>query len=364
MRAGAAMAAVGFTVAALGSVLVLLAADLDVPTQELAWLASGFGAGLIVVALTGPRLLARGASTVLRLASALLAGGVALLALAGSLATVVLGALSLGVGAAAIVLAASALLSGPGAARRLSAVNAAASTAGVLAPLALGSFEAFAGAGRLALLVLVPPLLILAAVPDRVTTTTKSSPAAAPPALVVGEAVRRWALVVLAVSVEFCFALWGVARLQATGLTPAGAVAAATAFPLGMAIGRTAGVRWAQAPGVLPVSIATTAIATTAVVAGSGPVIVALGLAVAGLGVALMYPLTLAALLACPGLGAERGASAGAAASGTAILLAPLALGGLAALVEVRLAFLVVLVPLTLLAVHSARLRAAQVARA
>lgn len=349
LRAGIALAAVGFTNAALGSMLVLLARDLAVETRQLSWLSSAYGAGLLLVALIGVRLLARGPDAVLRAGALLLALGAALLALAQDATAVVLGALALGLGAATLVLAVSALLSGHGVARRLAAVNAAASIAGILAPLTLSALDATAGSGRAALLLLVPPLLVLAAVRDHNATTTPP-PLPEPGALHRGEVVRRWNRLVLAVAVEFCFVVWAVARLQLTGLTPAGAVAAATAFPLGMAIGRTAGLRLTTTPSALPLSALTTTLGTVAVVLGEHVAVIAAGLLIAGLGVALLYPLTLAHLLTSPGLGPARGASAGALATGAAVLLAPLALAAVAAVVDLKLAFLLVLPPLALLA--------------
>jgi MFS family permease len=73
------------------------------------------------------------------------------------------------------------------------------------------------------------------------------------------------------------------------------------------------------------------------------PVLVALGLVVAGLGVAPLYPVTLASLVATPGLSSARLAAIGALASGTAILVAPAVLAVLARVVDLRTAYLVTL---------------------
>lgn len=347
-RVGIALAAVGFTTAALGSLLVLLARDLDVDPQQLSLLSSAFGGGLLAVAVTGTRLLTRGPDPVLRGGALLLAGGAILLALAQDTGPVMLGALAAGLGTATLVLAVSAQLTGPGAVRRRAAGNAAASIAGVLAPLALSALDATAEAGRIALLLLLPPLLLLISVPARHTTHEPAS--ASSDLLDRGEVARRWSRVVLAVSAEFCFVVWAVTRLQLTGLTPASAVAAATAFPLGMALGRTAGLRLSTVPNVLPLSALISALGTAAVVLGEQTPLVAAGLFTAGLGVALLYPVTLAHLLASPGLSPAAGASAGALATGTAVLLAPLTLATIATTINLRLAFLLVLLPLTLIA--------------
>jgi hypothetical protein len=77
--------------------------------------------------------------------------------------------------------------------------------------------------------------------------------------------------------------------------------------------------------------------------------VVAIGLVIAGLGVAPLYPVTLAALVATPGLSPARLAAFGALASGTAILLAPAALALIARVVEIRTAYLVTLPLIALL---------------
>jgi hypothetical protein len=235
------------------------------------------------------------------------------------------------------VLVTPALLTGPAAARRLSRVNAASSAAGVAAPLALGALDGAAGRGRLVLLAAVPVLLLLAlsARPAATAAAGSASAAAAPRA--VGE---RWLRVVLAVAVEFCFVVWAVTRLQATGLGPAAATLWGTAFPLGMALGRLAGPVLLGRAHVVPLAAAVSAAGAVAVAVATGSAGVAGGLAVAGLGVAVLYPVTLADLAQTPGLPPARGAALGALASGVAILLAPPALAVLGNEVGLRAAFL------------------------
>ncbi|WP_329001483.1 MFS transporter [Kribbella sp. NBC_00709] len=152
-----------------------------------------------------------------------------------------------------------------------------------------------------------------------------------------------WLRVVLSVSVEFCFVVWAVARLVATGLPTATAALLGSAFPIGMAIGRAIGpIRWRGWSPVLP-SGALAACGTLMVSLFDTPAIVALGLVVAGLGVAPLYPVTLASLVATPGLSSARLSAIGALASGTAILLAPAILAVLARAVDLSTAYLVTL---------------------
>jgi MFS family permease len=234
------------------------------------------------------------------------------------------------------------------------------------------------------MLVAVPPLLLLAALTHRLRSgrSGASAPDAGespPPVLIdsapaVGRgrkwAVRRvarqvlvqvgagWLRVVLSVAVEFCFVVWAVARLVATGLPTATAALLGSAFPIGMAAGRAIGpLRMRSWSPVVP-SGALAVVGTLLVSLFDSPALVALGLVVAGLGIAPLYPVTLAALVATPGLSPARLAAIGALASGTAILVAPAALALVARVVEIRTAYLITLPLLAVLVALSRRLTA------
>lgn len=157
-----------------------------------------------------------------------------------------------------------------------------------------------------------------------------------------------WVGIVLGVSVEFCMVFWSADYIeQVLRLTKADAAQAVSLFLMAMIIGRLLGsrlVQWFSTRAVVTVSI---------VVAGIGfllfwrteNVLAALsGLFLTGLGVANLYPLTLSlAINASNGNTVQAGARA-TLASGTAILALPLALGGLADAVGIRLAYTVVLI--------------------
>jgi hypothetical protein len=273
----------------------------------------------------------------------------------------------------------------------LSRVNAVASATGILAPLAIGTLDGLGPSGRLAMLAAAPPLLALALLTrrhagGRASAEEAERPDAAPPAageradatagqvseerpehsavpvlidsapaVGLGRKWRRvgrrvavdvgvgWLRVVLAVAVEFCFVVWAVARLVASGLPTATAALLGSAFPIGMAVGRAIGpIRWRGWSPVFP-SGALAACGTLLVSVFDVPAVVALGLVVAGLGVAPLYPVTLASLVAIPGISSARLAAVGAMASGTAILVAPALLAVLARIVELRTAYLVTL---------------------
>jgi hypothetical protein len=340
---GVALSGLGYLLGGLGSYLVLLARDVGVGRGELTWLSAGFGAALLAVGAAGPWVLRAGAHRALRAAAATLAAGMALLAVAPGLAAAQVGGLLAGAGGSVLVLASSALLAGPGLGARLTRVNAASSAAGIAAPLLLGAIDQLAGSGRLAFLLPAPALLWVAA----------SSPPAAPrlaggrPSLV--GVAAAWLAIVLAVSAEFAFVVWGAARLVDGGLAPASAAAAAAAFPIGMAAGRLAAPRFLARASLLVPGALVGAAGAALVIAPTGPALATGGLALAGLGIAVLYPLTLAGLVGTPGLGAGLGAALGCAASGAAALASPALLGGLAAWTGLRAAFAAVPVLLLLL---------------
>ncbi|MFI5908300.1 MFS transporter [Dactylosporangium sp. NPDC051541] len=360
-QAAVAQAVLGVALSGLGAFLVLAARDLDLPAERLAGMSASVGLGLIAVGLAGPILLRRGPHSTLRGGAIVLAAGCVLFAVAPTVPVAIAGVLLLGAGTAALNMVTPALLAGDHLAQRLSRVIAVGSIVAVLAPMAIGALDSTGVTGRLLLVPLVIPLLMLAA--SRPAHTTEPSPArtAEPPPESpqrprLGAVARRWTAVVLAVSIEFCFTIWAVARLTEAGVSASVAALLGAAFPAGMAIGRIlAPPLLARLPAV-PIGGALTAAAAVAVAVIEEPVGVTVALAVAGVGVATLYPVTLAALVATPGLSARHAVSIGTVASGTAILLAPTALAAIGGHTGLRLAFLIT-VPLivAVIAVHGLR---------
>ncbi|MFF0270625.1 MFS transporter [Kribbella sp. NPDC004536] len=374
IRIGIALSAMGFVLSGLGACVAILARDLSEPTSRLALLSSGFAVGLMLVAVVGPRMLRRWAiPTVLGLGSVVCAVGAVLIAVAPAYVVAIAGGLLVGLGGALLVLVAPLMLNGPTAASRLSRVNAVASGVGILAPLAVGTLDTLGPTGRLAMLAAAPPLLLLAVLTRRTQPPPPPTATAVPvlidsaPAVGLAGKWRRvgrrvvmdvgvgWLRVVLAVSVEFCFVVWGVARLVAAGLPTATAALLGSAFPIGMAVGRAIGpIRINGWSPVVPSSVLAAA-GTLLVSLFDAPAVVAAGLIVAGLGVAPLYPVTLASLVATPGISAARLAAVGAMASGTAILVAPALLAVLARAVDLRTAYLITLPLLAVLFLLSRR---------
>ena len=357
---GLALAGLGFAIAGLGACVALLARDLGEATDRLAWLSSAFAVGLLIVALIGPMALRTDARMlVLRVGAIVCAVGALLLAVAQELAVALAGGLLVGLGGALMLLVVPLLLSGPRAAVRIARANAVSSTTGIFAPLVIGALDSLGPTGRLAMLLAILPLLLVLPLtrsrmaPRAVRVVAESSGDGAP----WGTVFRGWSRVVLAVSVEFCFVIWAVARLLATDVPAGTAALLASAFPIGMAVGRTIGpenlgrvsgpVTRGRGSAMLPGGVLAAA-GTVLVTAFDSPVVVTVGLAFAGLGVATLYPIVLADLISISGVNPAHLASLSAFASGTAILLAPAALAALAGILDLRTAFLI---PLPLLAI-------------
>jgi hypothetical protein len=359
------LAGLGFAIAGLGACVALLARDLDESTDRLAVLPSAFAVGLLLIAAVGSIVLRTDAKLpVLRVGALVCAAGAVLLAVAGNLVVALAGGLFVGLGGALMILVVPMMLSGPRAALRIARANAISSTTGIFAPLVIGTLDSVGPTGRLAMLLAAVPLVLLVPLTRCYQADGAGIPVSPANDVVVGRAGglslmtggtgRRpwgsvfggWSRVVLAVAVEFCFVIWAVARMLATDLPAGKAALLASAFPIGMAVGRVIGpVKVRRVSALLPAAVLA-AVGTVLVTAFNTPVPVAIGLGVAGLGVATMYPIVLADLISIPGVSPAHLASLSACASGVAILLAPAALAALAGVLELRAAFLI---PLPLL---------------
>jgi MFS family permease len=340
VAAAGTQAVLGFYLGGLGATLVLLARDFAVPLLTLGWLSSGFGAASLLMGVIGSKALRLGPERLARAAFVLLATGGVLIALAPVLTVAQLGALLLGVGGAVTVLCTPSLVVGQGIARRLTLVTAGSSVTGIVAPLALGLTDRFGAHGRLALLIPVPFALALAArrVPRPPVVEREGTH-------VVRRSViaRGWATMVLGISAEFCFVLWGAARLVDSGLTTGQAAGGAAAFPIGMAVARLAGARFAGRRATLTIACGCTALGALFVASPFGPAAVIAGLGVGGLGAAFLYPLTLSTLVETSHLPRRQVAPLATSASGVAVLFGPAVLRQVAEIGSLQLGFLTVL---------------------
>ncbi len=386
---GMTLGSFGFYVAGVGAIIVVLAEELGLPVSSLSWMGSIMGVGLFIGAVLGPMVLRLGPHATVAGATLGSGVGIVLIAIGQTLPVVAVGAALQAIAGAGIMLVIPTVLTGPNAESRITRVNAVASVVGVLAPLVIGLFITAGIGGRNALLLAAPTLFLagivalrkgwnveevsvppadeaaapartLAGTPTRTETgeslhrsaratrgVARPTRGAARTALgggvVVGTVVRRWLAVALAISSEFSFVIWAVARLVDSGLDAGRAAAVGSAFPIGMAVGRVLGP-WviARVPAV-PVGAGLAAAGTVLVVVTDAWPVIGLGLLLAGLGIATLYPVTLVRLMTVRGLRPELASSLGTLAAGTAMTLAPAGLAALGGVVELRFAYLVVL---------------------
>jgi MFS family permease len=350
------LSCLGFLLNGLGAVLVPLQKDLHVGRGQVAFYPTLFAAGLLLVGVAGGRVVGRvGRGVALRISiGGMILGGLFLATDRRALTLV--GALLLGVGGALLIQLIPALLSAlhphaPAAA--VGEANGLASAASVLAPLAVAGALGAGLGWRVGYLVV--PLLGLVLIlgpawripmPDAVETV-HDAPHGTATAL-----IGPWLEVLFAVSVEFCMVFWAASAVTewhhaSEGVAPA----VASLFLVGMATGRVLAVPiTARARDRALILVCTGVAAAGFVLFWSAPVLAlaGVGLAVAGLGVALLYPTTVSRTVAAWPHAPDRAAARAALASGVAIGGAPFVLARLADLTGLRVAYLVV--PLLLLA--------------
>lgn len=236
--------------------------------------------------------------------------------------------------------------------------NGLASAMSVLAPLAVSGGLAAGLGWRTGYL--VAPLLALTAltlpawrlvIPRALASMPGSSLATPAPIF------SRWLDLVLAVSVEFCMVFWAASAFIDWDRASSGqAPALASLFLVGMATARALSARIIRRiPGQRFLILVCTAAALagfTVFLAGTILTLAALGLFVAGLGTALLYPTTLSRVISAWPQAQDLAAARAALGSGLAIGIAPFLLAQISDATGLRIAFLVVPVLLLLLAVH------------
>jgi MFS family permease len=324
-------------------VLVLGARDLDVARYELSWLGSAFGFGLLVAGFLGRRILSHGVEPVTRVGSVLVSGGVVCLAFGSSVPILVLGGLLQGAGCSALLIATPALIGTDDRARRLAVVVGTSSIAGLLAPGAIALADQVVTTGRIAVAMPLVWLVPIAARPlsaaEGLGIDRPVNGPSAPGANMTKDTWRRWLVIVLSVSGEFFFWTWGAARLVDAGAADDLASGLAAAFAVGMAVGRFLGPRSIGRLGPMQLSVVVASVGAASVMLDLGIAALVAALFVAGFGIALLYPISLARLLDDPVLREERLIALAAYASGVAITISPTVLGILDRAISIQYAF-------------------------
>ena len=366
-----AVAAYAFWLYAFGPAFALLRAELHFSYTILGVYSAvwSLGAALVGVSLaTLARRLSRAA--LLWCSAAAATAGTALFATAHTVALTLLGDALVGFAGTTLLTCTQAILSDRHGGRRdraLTEANVGAAACAVLAPLLLGLLQGTAAGWRVAMSL---PALVLAGLylhyrhqPLPAAPAGRSAPSRAPLPLVC------WllaALVAAGMAVEFCVVYFGAELLTATGLRTAQAATAMSGFYLGILAGRV-GCAWltriaGRAVPLLWGSLAVTAAGFLLFWLAGRPVLAITGLFLCGLGVANLYPLSLALTLATAPRNGDSAQAVTQLLGGGLVITAPFLLGSLADHIGLHAAFatdLVFIGACTLLLLAALRLRPA-----
>ncbi len=307
----AALAGYAFWLYAFGPALALLQAELHFSYALLGaysalWAAGAALAGMTFTALA--RLLPRAA--LLSCPAAGATAGAGLFAVSRSVALTMLGAAVLGFAGTTLLTCTQAILSDRHGERRdraLTEANVGAAACAVLAPLLLGLLQDTPAGWRAAMGL---PAVLFAGLYLRYRhQPLRAAPTARPAGGRARLPLSCWLLATLVaagIAVEFCPVYFGAELLTTTGLRTAQAATAMSGFYLGILGGRV-GAAWLtrRAGRTVPLLCASLAVTTAGFLlfwlAGL-PILAITGLFVCGLGVANLYPLSLAlTLAAAPG---------------------------------------------------------------
>ena len=233
----------------------------------------------------------------------------------------------------------------------LSTGNAAAAGVGLITPLAVGAATALGWTWRAAM-VLVVPFALLALVlvrRHRTVPAYAARPVGTARFSFRGLPQAYWlasGAVVCGTAIEFCMITWTPDLLTArTGMSPGAASGAVAAVVGGMAGGRLivgALARSRPPLALFVVGAAVTVVGWVLVWLASAPAIAVIGLLIVGAGIAGLYPLGAAMVMALSGGQPDRAVAVLGIGVGLSSGLGPFVLGALADEVGVRVAFLVV----------------------
>ncbi len=339
----------GYVINGLGPVMPFLRSDLHLSYAAGSLHSSAFALGMVAAGLLGDSATHRFGrrDTMVYGLCGLVAGSVLLVA--GRAAAVTLsGALLMGgLGTLVLVLVPAIIADeqGPLSAVGLNEANVLSSTCAVIAPLVVGALARTAFGWRTAFLLggllLVPVVRRLQGLDTPPASISSSEPlrgGSLPAAY-----WAYWLLLVCCVSLEFTTIYWTADFLHVVaGVQKETAAALVSVFLVAMVVGRFAGSRLTRvfrAEVMILPALAVTAVGFPIYWLVGITAVRLLGLFVTGIGIATLYPLALAqALDTAPGRSALASARA-TLASGTAIGVVPLLLGGLADRVGIDTAY-------------------------
>jgi MFS family permease len=343
----------------IGPAMPFLRAELGLGYAVASLHFSAFALGAIVAGLTGERWVRRiGRGRALWSGIGGMSLGVSLVALGPNVAITIAGAAMMGTIGTLSLMANQAVLSdihGDLRAIALTESNVAATGTAIMAPLLIGGVAAAGWGWQFGLLVTVPWALALWWVfrdvrfPEAVPVPQGDAGGGRLP----GTFWLLWVVLFLVSAAEWCVAYWSADFLASVvGLGHAAAATATTLFFVAMTSGRLIGSRLARH--FRAVSLLLTAIG----VALSGfflfwlaahPLLNLVGLFIAGLGIANLYPLTVATATGVVPHRIDQATARLAVATGTALLVGPFAVGALSDAAGMRWGFGIV-VPVLILA--------------
>jgi MFS family permease len=334
-----ALAGYAFWLYAFGPALALLQAELHFSYTLLGVYSALWAAGAALAGLTFAALARRLRRAVLLWCSAAGATtGAGLFAAAHSVTLTMLGAAVLGFAGTAVLTCTQAILSDRHGERRdraLTEANVGAAACAVLAPLLLGLLQGTSADWRTAMGL---PALVLAGLYLRYRhQPLPAAPAARPTGGRVRLPLSCWLLATLVaagIAVEFCLVYFGAALLTAAGLRTAQAATAMSGFYLGILGGRLGGAWLTRRSGrtvpLLCASLAVTAAGFVPFWLAGMPALAIAGLFLCGLGVANLYPLSLALTLAAASGNDDTANARTQLLGGVLVIAAPYLLGSLA----------------------------------
>jgi MFS family permease len=349
----AVIAAYAFWLYASGPAFSLLRTELDLSYTMVGVYSAVWSTGAVLVGLSFAPLARRfSRAAVLWCSGVAATGGAAFFALGRTVPLTLLGDALLGFAGTTLLTCAQAILSdrhGEDRNRALVEANVGAAACAVLTPLLLGLLQGTPAGWRVAMTL---PALTLGWLCLRYRRTPL------PTAVRSGSGrgsiqlpLAGWllaALVALGIAVEFCVVYFGAELLTATGLRPAQAAAAMSGFYLGILVGRVGGAWLTRRPGrdiqLLWASLAVTWAGFLLFWLAPLPALAVVGLFTCGLGVASLYPLSVALTLATAPRNGDTVQAVTQLLGGVLVVAAPYLLGSLADHVGLRPSFAVELV--------------------
>jgi fucose permease len=347
----------GYFLYAFGPTVALLRDEQGYTRSVASLHGTAMALGSVLVGLTATRFVRwMGRGAMLRLGSALMAGGILVYTGFDPLPLTLLGIFLAACGGTFAMVGVNAFLPahhGAASARAMSEAHGLGATMGLLGPLAIGGGVAIGWGWRPGLLATCAGLVVLEVLRGRRLAdfdTELDHHAAAPSSEKRARLPRLYwyafAVFALCAGTEFSLTLWGSDLLrERAGLGEAAAAAALVTIVGGMAVGRVGGsaVVGRFEPdrvlmGTMALSIAGFAIAWFS----SSPVPMLIGFAITGLGLGLQSPLAISRAVLASGGQVDRGSGLASVAAGAASGVAPFVLAAVADAIGVHLAFLIV----------------------